>query len=57
MLPLNINGKPYMGSPMTPSHLTYNDLERQSQGHQDFFRLISHKEALTLGHVLTIKHK
>ncbi len=35
MLLLNINKVPYMGNPMAPSHLTWSDLESQSQG-QDF---------------------
>ncbi len=30
MIPLTINRKPYMASPMTPSHLTLSDLERST---------------------------
>ncbi len=33
MLPLNINRKPYMGTPMIPAHLT---LKGQSQCHSGF---------------------
>ncbi len=36
MLVLNINRKPYMGSPMAISHLTLSDLEGQYQGHSHF---------------------
>ena len=44
MLLLNINGKPYMGTPMALSHLTLNDLKCQSQGHHDFEALYLVKE-------------
>ncbi len=36
MLPLTINGKSYMASPMTPWYLTFSDLEGQRHGHLDF---------------------
>ncbi len=33
VLLLNIIRKPYMGSPIAPSHLPFSDLEDESQGH------------------------
>ncbi len=53
MLLLNINRKPYMGSPMTPSHLTLSDLERPISKSLRFQRLISRKAA-DLGHILLL---
>ncbi len=41
MLLFNINRKPYMGSPMTPSHFT---MKGQSQGHSNFEALYLVKE-------------
>ncbi len=41
MLLLNINRKPYMGSPMAPSHLS---LKSESQGHSDFETVYLAKE-------------
>ncbi len=43
MLPLNINRKPYLGSPMTPSHLTFSDPERSNPRSCRFRILRSHK--------------
>ncbi len=45
MLLLNINSKPYMGSPVTLSHLTLSDIERAISKSLRFQRLISHKAA------------
>ena len=39
-----INGKQYMESQMTPSHLILNDLEDQIHGHSDFEALYLVKE-------------
>ena len=36
MLLLNINWKPYMGSPIALSNLASVTLKGESQGHQDF---------------------
>ena len=36
MLVLNINRKPYMGTPLTPSHLTLNGVERSKACHLHF---------------------
>ncbi len=40
-LPTHINGKSYIRSPMTPSHLTLSDPEGQSERHSDFEVLYS----------------
>ncbi len=42
MLLLNINRKPYIGSPLAPPHLTLSDIQSkgQSQGHRDFESLL-----------------
>ncbi len=48
---LNINRKPYMGSPITPSHLALNDLEGSKSRSLRFRSLISCKGA-ELGHML-----
>ena len=45
MLLLHMNKKPYMGSPMEPSHLILNDLERSNSISPRFQSLISRKEA------------
>ncbi len=45
MLLLNINRKPYVGSPMTLPHLTLSDLERSNSKSPKFRSLISHKGA------------
>ncbi len=42
---VNINRKPYMGSPMTLSHLALRDLERSISRSHRFQRLISRKAA------------
>ncbi len=51
MLPLNINRKPYMGIPMTLSHLS--DLERSISKSLSFQKLISRKSD-ALGHMLPL---
>ncbi len=48
MLLLTINRKSCMGSPMAPSHLTLSDLEKSSQGHQNFAALCLVKEAFDI---------
>ncbi len=53
MLLLNINRKPYIGSPITLSHLTLSDLERSISRSLRFQRFISHKAA-ELGHMLLL---
>ena len=53
MLLLRINRKPYVGSPMTPSHLTLGDLERSKVKVTKILMLISRKEA-ELGPVLLL---
>ncbi len=53
MLLLNINRKPYMGSPMTLSHLTLSDLESSMSRSIRFQRLISRK-AVELYHKLIL---
>ncbi len=45
MLLLNITRKPYMGSPMAPSHMTLSDLERPKSRLPRFRTLISRKRA------------
>ncbi len=58
MLLVNINRKPYMGSPMAPSYLTLIDLEtceRSKSRSLRFLSLISRKGA-HLGPMLPIKH-
>ncbi len=58
---VNINRKPYMGSPMAPLHLTLKDLERSKSRSLRFRSLISHKGDLmrpnvtSLGHMLLLK--
>ncbi len=57
MLLLNINRKPYMGSPIPPSHLTLSDLERSnSTRHQDFEALYLVKEPSKALYI-SIKHQ
>ncbi len=58
MLLLTVNRKPWMGSPMTPSHLTLNDLQRSKSCSIVFQSLISLK-GTDFGHILpiTIKRK
>ena len=51
MLLLNIDRKPYMGSPVAPSHFTLRDLERSMSRSLGFQSLISCKGA-ELGHIL-----
>ncbi len=51
MLPLNINRKPYMGIPMTLSHLS--DLKRSISKSLSFQKLISRKSD-ALGHMLPL---
>ncbi len=53
MLLLSLNRKAYMGSPMTLSHLTLNDLERSVARSFGFQRLIFCKAA-ELGHMLLL---
>ena len=53
MLLLNINRKPYIGSPMTLSHLTLIALGRSISRSHRFQRLISRKVA-ELGHMLLL---
>ncbi len=54
MLLLNINRKPYMGSPVALSHLTLSDLERSiSRSLRYHQRLISRKAA-ELGRMLLL---
>ena len=53
MLLLNINWKPYIGSPMILSHLTLSDPERSISKSLRYQRLISHKTA-ELGHLLLL---
>ncbi len=53
MLLLNINGKAYMGSPMTLSHLTLGDLER-SNPRSLRFRSHVFCEGAELGHKLLL---
>ena len=53
MLLLNINRKPCMGSPMTPSHLTLSDLEKSKSRSLIFRRIISRKGA-EWGHMLLL---
>ena len=45
MLLLNINRKPYMGSPIALSHLTLSDLERSRSRPPRFQSLLSRKGA------------
>ncbi len=56
MLLLNINRKPYMGSPVTLSHLTLSDLERSNSRSLRFQSLISCKGAVSVRPYVTIKH-
>ncbi len=44
MLLLNINRKPYVGSPMASSDLILSELEGKIQGHQNFEALYLAKE-------------
>ncbi len=44
ILLLNINRRPHMGNPMTPSHFTLSDLERSNSRSHRFKILVSHKE-------------
>ncbi len=53
MLLLNINRKPYMGSPVTLSHLTLSDLKRSNSRSLAFQSLISCKGA-ELGDILLL---
>ena len=53
MLPLTINRKPYMGSPITLSHFTLNDLEKSLSMSLGFRSLISCKGA-ELSHTLLL---
>ncbi len=57
MLLLTIDRKPYMGSPMTPSIMIFNDLKGQSQGHLEFKALYLIKEQLGPMSLLTINRK
>ena len=53
MLLLNINGKAYMGSPMTLSDMTLSDLERSKCKSLKFQSLIFRNGA-ELGHMLLL---
>ena len=53
MLPLNIDRKPYMGSPMALPHLTLSDLETSKSRSLTLQSLISHK-GVKLGHMLLL---
>ncbi len=50
---LDINKKPYMGSPMTLSYLNLSDLERSKSSHSDFNVLYLVK-GTELGHMLLL---
>ncbi len=53
MLLLTINRKAFMASPMTPRHLTLNDLERLRSRLLGFQSRISHKGTKS-GHMLLL---
>ncbi len=57
MLPLNINRKAYMGSPMTLSHLTSSDLVRSNSRSLIFSKLKSLKEAANVVPTAAVKQR
>ena len=56
VITIHINRKPYMMSQMTPSYLTFSDIERLKSRTLRFRSLISCKGA-EVGHVLLLKYK
>ena len=58
MLLVNINGKAYMGSSKTLSHMTLSDLERSKSGSPDFEALYIVKEqSYSIGYYQTSLQK